>query len=127
MKRVRYLVAAAALATVVVGLGARRPGVKEARAKQVGSSSRGFWTDKKTSVHPQLPDGLLEAARGRRTGRAGRRVGPAIRISPTIQPDEDPQRSGIRDVHARAEGNMGELPARTVSVRLRQRSPERSI
>jgi hypothetical protein len=40
--------------------------------EQVGSSSRGSWTDKNSSVHPQLPDGLLEAARGgRRTGRAG--------------------------------------------------------
>ena len=44
-----------------------------ALSKQVGSSSRGSWTDKNSSVHPQLPDGLLEAARGgRRTGRAGR-------------------------------------------------------
>jgi len=39
---------------------------------QVGSSSRGSWTDKNSSVHPQLLDSLLEAARGgRRTGRAG--------------------------------------------------------
>jgi len=41
--------------------------------RQVGSSSRGSWTDKNSSVHPQLLDSLLEAARGgRRTGRAGR-------------------------------------------------------
>src|SRR5258706_3558942 len=48
------------------------PSRRNTWTRQVGSSSRGSWTDKNSSVHPQLPDGLLEAARGgRRTGRAG--------------------------------------------------------
>jgi hypothetical protein len=47
---------------------------------QLGSSSHGSWSDRKSSVHPQLPDSLLEAARGgRRTGRAGRKASTQIR------------------------------------------------
>ena len=39
--------------------------------EQVGSSSRGSGSGKNSSVHPQPPDSLLEAARAdRRTGRA---------------------------------------------------------